>query len=278
MTNLRVEDLALKIQEMLGENYRVSVNCDVNPSANEVQVVLFTTRKPYKIEGINSEVMEIYIELYMPVLIQEKKEQILAQINSKLNGYRKGKIISSGEEYKFFSFLDFIRPLQAPVVDTGTMMQLIALTGSVLITGSNGALAGNEVETSFIFNPDNAETRLEGKVEVLSSSFALVKEAESPQMASSNIAKAFNKTQVYSYSFTLLLLKNKIGERILKGVRNIQPFELNERVDIKEIYPPFTGVDNLEIENQCVITGCQLDRNAGAFSTVNITFQDKLEL
>ena len=278
MTNLRVEDLAVKFQDLLGENYRVSVNCDINPSADKVQVVLYPSRKPYKIEGINSEVIEIYVELYMPVLIQETKEQILAQVNKALNGYRKGKIISNGEEFKFFSFLDFIRPLQAPVVDTGTMMQLIALTGSVLITGQNGALVGNEVETSFIFNPEKPEERLEGKVEVLSSSFSLVKEPESPQMASSKVAKAFNKTQVYSYSFTLLLLKDEIGERMLKGVRNILPFELNERVDIKEVYPPFKGVDNLEIENQCVITGCQMDRNAGAFTTVNFTFQDKLDL
>ena len=275
MTNLRVEDLALKIQEMLGENYRVNVNCDINPSSNKIQAVLYPTRKPYKIEGINSEVIEIYIELYMPVLIQEKKEQILAHVNRALNGYRKGIMTSNGEEFSFFSFLDFIRPLQAPVVDTGTMMQLIALTGSVLITGNDGAVASNEIKTSITLFPDNSERSITQEIEVLSATPENTVEPESPLMSREKKAKSFSKTQSNHYTYVFLLMKDKFCKAIVEGLYGEDCFELNQPFQITEVYPFW---NDLTIVKDCVLVSGSISRNAGAFATVTMTFHDRLEV
>ena len=96
-------------------------------------------------------------------------------------------------------------------------------------------------------------------------------------MSNQTVAKAFNNAQAYTYSYTILMLKNRVCERLLKAIKNIEPFGLNEEIQIVETYPSFTSV-NIEDRKSVVVTGASLDRQAGAFVSFTITFQDKLEI
>ncbi|MDD3862266.1 MAG: hypothetical protein PHV79_00205 [Clostridia bacterium] len=273
---VKLEDLAKAYETLLGAEFAVHVDSMVNVDENKIPIIMYATRMPYKIPNIDTETLQMGFSAYISCENKEAYAEKITRI-SRLLGYNKGTLSSNGNTYTYYSFLDFSRPLTDPVVDSGEFMQSLVLSGTCLISGAQGALVGNDVITELVFNPTNIETRLEGQVEVLTASCALVKDTESPQMANAVIGKSFNKTQLYSYSYQLLVLKNAIGERLLKGARNILPFGINERIDLKETFPAFTG-ESFNTTNQCVFTGIQLDRNAGAFTTATITLQDKLEL
>lgn len=273
---VKLEDLARAYEDLLGSEFAVYVDSMVNVDEDKIPIVMYATRMPYKIPNIDTETLQMGFSAYISCENKEAYAEKITRI-SRLLGYNKGTLTSNGNTYTYYSFLDFSRPLTDPVVDSGEFMQSLVLSGTCLISGAQGALVGNDVKTELIFNPADEENRLEGQVEVLSASCALVKDTESPQMANAIIGKSFNKTQLYSYSYTLLVLKNTIGERLVKGARNILPFSINERIDLKETFPAFTG-ESFNTTNQCVFTGIQLDRNAGAFTTITITLQDKLEL
>lgn len=273
---VKLEDLARAYEDLLGSEFAVYVDSMVNVDEDKIPIVMYATRMPYKIPNIDTETLQMGFSAYISCENKEAYAEKITRI-SRLLGYNKGTLTSNGNTYTYYSFLDFSRPLTDPVVDSGEFMQSLVLSGTCLISGAQGALVGNDVKTELIFNPADEENRLEGQVEVLSASCALVKDTESPQMANAIIGKSFNKTQLYSYSYTLLVLKNTIGERLVKGARNILPFAINERIDLKETFPAFTG-ESFNTTNQCVFTGIQLDRNAGAFTTITITLQDKLEL
>ena len=275
--NYKIEDVARFYSELLGKNYyNINVNCNFNTNYDAVQGILIVARKPFSIPSIDSETLEINLEFYVDSTKEVDKLRVLEEL-SKILGYRTGKFQSNNKEFTFNNYLEFNRTVTAPVVDKGNYTQVILINGTCLITGKKGGLIGNSIRTSLIINPGNLTDEIEGEVAVLESSSGLVKETESPIMANEKFAKSFNKSQVYSYSYTILLLKDKISEKLFKAAKNIEPFEINERIDLKENYPAFVG-DSFSSTKKCIITDIQLSANAGAFMSVIITLQDKLDL
>jgi len=271
---VRLEDLAKEYQKIIGNRFDIELNVNLNIDGDRENGVMLATRQPYKISNIKAESLQIVLRFYTCCEYKEDYDNTI-QILSQLAGLNKGTFESNGKTYRYYSFLDFTRPLGDPVVDTGKFYQALELMGTCLVTQTQGGvLVGNEVETDIIFGKDT-ENELRGKIEVLSASSNLVKTQEAPQMANSTIAKAFNNTQAYSYSYTILLMKNEICEKILKIIENIEPLEMNEKVIVIDHYPAFT-TDKIDKERTVVMTGGSIDRNAGAFVTATLTFQDLL--
>lgn len=271
---VRLEDLAKEYQKIIGNRFDIELNVNLNIDDERENGIMLATRQPYKISNIKAESLQIVLRFYTCCEYKNAYDDTI-QILSQLAGLNKGTFESNGKTYRYYSFLDFTRPLGDPVVDTGKFYQALELMGTCLVTQTQGGvLVGNEIETDIIFGKDT-ENELRGKIEVLSASSNLVKTQEAPQMANSTIAKAFNNTQAYSYSYTILLMKNEICEKILKIIENIEPLEMNEKVIVIDHYPAFT-TDKIDKERTVVMTGGSIDRNAGAFVTATLTFQDLL--
>lgn len=273
---IRLEDLAKVYSSIIDNVFDIKINACVEPDTIRPSALMFATRQPYKLSNIKAESLQVALRFY----VECEHEQIyndLIQKLSMLAGLNKGKFTSNEKMFRFFSFLDFARPLSEPEVNSGKFYQTLEFMGSCLVTQcEGGVLIGNEVSTEIYFNV-GLDNEFGGGLEVLSATSALVKAQESPQMANSKIGKTINTTQLASYSYTILMLKDKVCERILKALEYIEPLGVNETIKVVDTYPPFTDKE-LKTEKIVVLTGGQVDRNAGAFVTAQISLQDKLEI
>lgn len=273
---VRLEDLAKEYQKIIGNRFDIELNVNLNIDGDRENGIMLATRQPYKISNIKAESLQVVLRFYTCCEYKNEYDDTI-QILSQLTGLNKGTFESNGKIYRYYSFLDFTRPLGDPVIDTGKFYQALELMGTCLVTQTQGGvLVGNEVETKIKLDIGKP-TEMEETIEVLSANTSLIKTQETPQMANSVIAKAFNNTQVYTYSYSILMLKNKVCERLLKAIKNIEPFGLNEELQITEKYPPFTSSEIVDTKS-LVMTGANLDRNAGAFVVAELTFQDLLDI
>lgn len=273
---IRLEDLAKAYSSIIDNAFVIKVNACVEPDTIRPSALMFATRQPYKLSNIKAESLQVALRFYVECEYEEKYNDLIQKL-SMLAGLNKGKFTSNEKTFRYFSFLDFARPLSEPEVNSGKFYQTLEFMGSCLVTQcEGGVLIGNEVSTEIYFNV-GLDNEFGGGLEVLSATSALVKAQESPQMANSKIGKTINTTQLASYSYTILMLKDKVCERILKALEYIEPLGVNETIKVVDTYPPFTDKE-LKTEKIVVLTGGQVDRNAGAFVTAQISLQDKLEI
>ena len=275
---IKLEDLAAEYQKKIGNRFTIELNANTNIDGTRENAIMLATRQPYKISNIKAESLQIVLHFYTCCEYKEDYDNTI-QILSQLCGLVKGTFASNDKTYRYFSFLDFTRPLSEPVVDTGKFYQTLELMGTCLVTQTEGGvLVGNEVETKIKIDIGKP-TEMEGVIEVLTTSTSLTKTQESPQMANQTVAKTFNNSQAYTYSYTILMLKNRVCARLLKGIKNIEPFGVNEKIIIMEKYPEFIkGDGEILDEKSLILTSATLDRHAGAFTTFSITLQDRLPI
>lgn len=276
---VRLEDLAKAYSKILNDYYDLSVDFNLNIDRNKSAGFMRATRQPYKISNIKSESINVVLRFY---ICCENKERYLDEIAliTQLCGLNKMDFKSNENEYKAYSFLDFAEPLNDPQISMGKWYTTVELRGTVLCTQKvGGVLIGNEIETEITFH-QGEENEVSGKFEVLSASYSLTKTQESPQMVNSTVAKSFNTTQAYSYVYTVLILKNKLCEKIFKIIRGIEPLQLNEKVVIKEKFPSFSEneTENIVTSKDLIMIDGNMDRNAGAFVTATLSFQEKLNI
>lgn len=273
---IKLEDLAAEYQKKIGNRFTIELNANTNIDGVRENAIMLATRQPYKISNIKAESLQIVLHFYTCCEYKEDYDTTI-QTLSQLCGLVKGTFSSNGKTYRYFSFLDFTRPLSEPVVDTGKFYQTLELMGTCLVTQTEGGvLVGNEVETKIKLDIGKP-TEMEETIEVLATNTTLTKTQETPQMSNQTVAKAFNNAQAYTYSYTILMLKNKVCERLLKAIKNIEPFGLNEELQITETYPSFTG-SAISDSKSVIMTGASLDRQAGAFVSFTITLQDRINI
>lgn len=273
---IRLEDLANVYAGIINNYFDVCVNAVTRVDPIKPCGLMLATRQPYKISNIKAESMQIALRFYLECEDEDKYNDTLATLNQ-LVGYNKGTFTSNEKEFRYFSYLDFAKPLSEPEVNCGKFYQTVELMGTCLVTQqAGGVLISNEVETEICFKPGTSNEQ-SGKIEVLSSTSALVKAQESPQMANAVVGKTINTTQLFSYSYTILVLKDAISERIIKALTNVEPLGVNEKIKIIDKYPAFSG-DAFSVERNVVLTGGQINLNAGAFANAQITLQDRLDI
>ncbi len=275
---VKMEDLAAAYSALMGNRFDLSVDFNLDIEADKEMAFMRATRQPYKISNIKAESMQIVLRFYLCCEVKEKYLDDI-QIITQLCGMNKMLFESNSLQYKAYSFLDFAEPLGDPVIDCGKWHNTVELRGSILVTQlEGGVLIGNEVETKIRVDIGK-QTEMEGVIEVLASATTLTKTQESPQMANKAVAEAFNNTQAYSYSYTILLMKNAICLRLLKAIRNILPFGLNEEIRITDTYPEFVPNGGQIVDTKSVImTGGTIEINAGAFALINMTFLDRITI
>ena len=273
---IRLEDLANVYAGIINNYFDVCVNAATRVDPLKPCGLMLATRQPYKISNIKAESIQVALRFYLECENEDKYNDTLATLNQ-LVGYNKGTFTSNEKEFRYFSYLDFAKPLGDPEVNSGKFYQTVELMGTCLVTQqAGGVLISNEVETEICFKP-GTDNELSGKIEVLSSTSALVKAQESPQMANAVVGKTINTTQLFSYSYTILVLKDAVSERIIKALTNVEPLGVNEKIKITDKYPAFTD-KAFNIERNVVLTGGQINLNAGAFANAQITLQDRLDI
>ena len=144
---IKLEDLAAEYQKKIGNRFTIELNANTNIDGVRENAIMLATRQPYKISNIKAESLQIVLHFYTCCEYKEDYDNTI-QILSQLCGLVKGTFTSNGKTYRYFSFLDFTRPLSEPVVDTGKFYQTLELMGTCLVTQTEGGvLVGNEVET-----------------------------------------------------------------------------------------------------------------------------------
>ena len=273
---IQLKDLANAYSALIGNIFNIKVNVETEVDPLRSSGIMLATRQPYKIDNIKAESLQVALRFYVCCENEEEYNETI-KILSQLVGLNKGNFTSNEKTFKYYSFLDFARPLSDPEINSGKFYQTLELMGTCLVTQTaGGVLIGNEVETEIAFNV-GTENELSGKIEVLSATSALVKTQEAPQMVNKQVGGAINNSQLFSYSYTILVLKNAICERLVKALENIEPIGVNEAIRVVDKYPAFTG-EAFSATKTTVLTGAQINRNAGAFTNILLTLQDKLEL
>ena len=283
---IKLEDLANTYAQIIGNYMDIKLNVATDVDPYRSQAIMFATRQPYKISNIKAEQLQIALRFYVCCETETEYNEAI-KILTQLLGYNKGIFTSNEKQFKYFSFLDLQRPLGDPEVNSGKFFQTLELVGQCLVTQcKGGAFVANEIKTMLYLDPATITTEAgeevtnyatQGEIEVLSSVTTLAKNQESPQMSNDVVGKAINTTQSYSYTMTILILKDAIGERLIKALENIQPIGLNEAIKLEKQYPAFTG-DKFKVEKTVVMTGGVLKEDAGTFVTAEISLQDKLEI
>lgn len=273
----RIEDLAKVYENILGSPYySIDVYSNLKIDGAAIQGIIKPYRRPYKLSNIKAETVELIFEFYISVRKKQDKLDELSTL-SKICGLRKGTFTSNGKSYTYHSFLDFASPANSPIADFGDYTQVVVITGTCLVSEADGgALVSNEIKTELIINPGK-ENEISGEIEVLSMGFGNTKTSESPQLINKTAACTFNRSQNYNYTYTIIVQKNKIGERLIKAARNIEPFALNEIVKIKDKFPVFSE-ESFTVTTECVVLDCSYSGMAGAFGTITLTLHDALTL
>lgn len=276
-TSYRIEDLAKVYENILGSPYySIDVYSNLKIDGNVVQGILKPYRRPYKLSNIKAETVELIFEFYISVRKTQDKFDELSTL-SKICGLQKGTFESNGKTYTYHSFLDFASPANSPIANFGDYTQVVVITGTCLVSEvDGGALVSNEIKTKLTFNCGTDE-EIEDYVEILNVQYGNTEQTESPILANSDTAKSFNRAQNSSFAYTILLQKNKVGKRLLKAARKIEPFELNEIIKVTDYYPAFDNDGPFNISNDCIVAGCDFAGQAGAFATITLTLQEALK-
>lgn len=274
--SFNMEDLAKVYEQILSDkHFNVDVYSNLSNNDNYVQGIMKPYRRPFKLKNIKAETVELTFEFFIKITKKQDKLDELKTI-SKICGYLTKEFASNGKNYKIHSFLDFANPPSSPVIGMGEFTQCIVVTGTCLVSEPSGALVSNELKTEITFNK-GLENQINGFVEVLAHGFGPTTTPESTHMLNNDIASSYNKNQVYTFTYSILVLKNKVCERLVKAARQIQPLKLNESIFVKDYFPAFDN-EPFEIENECIAVGCSFSGVAGAFATIELVLHNKLNL
>lgn len=265
-----LESLGNAFQQIVGNKFKLAVNNSVDLEEQRYPLVMYATRNPYKIDNINSETLDLAFETRIEVNTQEEMFDAIAALN-RLIGLNKGEIVEGGHTFRFYSQLDFSRPLTPPEVDEAQFVQNLYITGSCLIARDDGALIGNEVSVNLTFNR-GTEGEISSDIEVLEARTNLICDAKSPQMANTDQASSISGSIGYNYVYTALIMKkNSAHLRLLKALLGKEPLGLNEEVYLTETWPEF------EFEQSCILTEGAVVKNRGAFVIVEFTLNKRLD-
>ncbi len=265
MKTIKIEDVAKIYQDLLGHAYNVQVNNILQYTDNKIQACIYPTRRPYKVKGINSEVLEIYIEIYIPVKQREKQDTILNHINNSINGLKEGEFESVGDAWSFCSTLDFTRPLVPPQIDSGNICQLITLQGNVLVSASDGAMLLNDFEQTLIIEEENETTT--GVLRVLKDDLNVENEPEQVFLCNEKMGGAYNKTQLSGKSITILLMNDPLCKRLVLAMEKIRPFHQNQIVEVETSIKKW-GESHI---SKYILGNISRNGIAGAFSQITLT-------
>lgn len=265
MKTIKIEDVAKIYQDLLGHNYDVNVNNILEFSKNKIPVCVYPTRRPYKVKGINSEVLEIYIEVYIPITERLNQDNILNHINQTINGLQEGEFESGGETWSFYSTLDFTRPLMPPQIDSGSFNQLLSLQGNILVSASDGAMLLNDIEQTLTIT--EGETITTGELRVLRDDLNVENSPEQIFLCNEKMGGAYNKTQMSGKTITILLMNDPLCKRLVMAMEKIKPFDINQIFEIETKFKKWNESYTLKY----VLTNLSRSSSAGAFSQISLT-------
>lgn len=271
MKCVNIEDIAKVYGDLLGHNYCADVNSNFNFTGKKIQVCIYPTRTPYKVRNINSEVIQIAIEIYMPVTYTAQRDAILNHINKSINGLQEGEFESNGDTWSYCSTLDFTRPLMAPMVDSGQFMQLVSLQGQILVSASDGAMLLNDIKHELTIDEvdeNGVITTTYGELKVLEDDTSSQNEPEATLMCNEAFASAYNKTQSSSMSINILLMNDNLCKRLVKAIERIEPFDKNQIFKLDTTYKKW----DLKSSQEYILTSAVRSGRAGAFSVISLTF------
>lgn len=259
-----LKDIVKEYQEILGENFKVKLEADIEPQSDKVQCVLTLGRKPFMVTGIDSESFDVLIQCYVPTNTEMQQYNLMHEL-SLLTLPVQGEIVSGGKTYNYNSFLT-IRQSGAPQVDTGQFMQLKTLTGALFVTSqSDGAALSNSVEYEFYdLEPieANEDTITGGKLITtqMTADYSALEKA--PRKMNQNRATTFLSNKAHYVTLNFYVQPNEISEKLIKFLKGD---EIDENA-IWWLKENWTAFDGLSFTNKVKIkAGSKITAIGGGF-------------
>lgn len=262
MIDLR--DIAKEYQRLLGDNFKVKLETDIEPQSDKVQCVLVPSRKPFMVSGIDSESFDILLQCYAPVNSEMQQYNIMHEL-SLLTLPIQGEIVSNGKTYNYNSFLT-IRQSTTPQVDTGQFMQVKTLTGALFVTDQNdGAVLSNSIDYEFYdSDPEDEEneTLLGSKIIVSQMTADYSPLEKSPRKMNENRASTFLSNKAHYTTLQFYVQPNALAEKLVKFLKG-ETTDENAIWYLKETWNAF---DDLKFLNKVKIkAGSKIMAIGGGF-------------
>ena len=274
MTDYNFIDLDIikyHFNQVLGADYSVNLfSADfVSLSDKRTQVTFQAKRRPIAVDGVKSETLDIVLYFRVNVL---KKEQILKDIK-KLLGFQTYTIATIGEValtpcYLINSYLSLDMPYGTPMNDCGEIMTDYTVTGTMLISNSNGGgVISNFIETKISFM--NGLLKYEGSLMTLNSRLKPAYTTDSPLYLGNNKGQARVLAKISAITVTCFNLNRELDNLLLQVIQGDK--DINQ-ITLTRTYNN-NGIMDESTKNYIIIDG-SIDENAGAFQTYSLTFQE----
>lgn len=264
-------DIAKEYQSILGDNFLVKIDNEINPSEEKIQCVLTLGRAPFSVRGVDSETFEVALNCYPSINSDMQNANVLYQL-SLLTLPINGEIISGTEIYNYDSFLSFRQPTN-PVVDTGEFKQVKILTGSLFVTNqASGAILGNNIKIEMYTEepiPANDLTNIGGELAVTTQTIDFLAIEKSPKKMNDTRATTFLSNKAHPNSIKFFLLPNEICKNIVQYLEDDGRDE-NTIWWIKRTYEDLELTYTRKVK---IKSGSKIQALAGGFAEIILALQ-----
>lgn len=280
--------VAMEINRRLGSTFRVHVNG--NPLIDRiglgVEVVMSAQRTPFSIKNVDSETMEITLEIWSNCETAEKRTKVLHDL-SEILGHSTGVLesaeIGEDEKYKNYDYAMFFeiqQPMSPPQVDMGVFRQLLILRGNILISGQvEGAVMSNNIFTYLTSSETDGEGNpYRGYLPALSFAGSTEYGSENYRNVNSSVSDVEQVAEVWTAEITALLLNRPFDSYLSKRLQLVKNYSdgnehervnrMNEVFTLERILPDYTYSKRMKL------LGGNIVEQAGAFAQIKLTFQE----
>ena len=265
----KLEDLVTVYMGLLGKNYyNIEINCNLNVrSQATVEGIMFAARKPFSISGLGAQTVELNFEFYVNVTRTQGKLNALDNIANKILGTKTGEFKSNGLNLTYNSFLEFGRPISAPVVDAGQFTQVVMVNGSCFVSlKEGGVMMSNDIITSLTFK-GVTERVYPDTVSIFNQ-----RVPDIPQKLNMNESTAIAEKQNISRTLRIYLRRTPLHNALIDYIENLDDTaDTNEPIIITRKYP------NSTIGKDCILLTGNIIERPGAFAIMELVIQRKQE-
>jgi hypothetical protein len=257
-------DIAKEYQNILGDNFTVKLDNDIDPRGTKTQCVLTLGRRPFMVTGIDSESFDVVMNFYPSINSEMQNINALYEM-SILTAPLSGDIVSNGKTYNYNSFLSFRQPAN-PQVDTGEFKQVKTITGSLFVTSdTDGAILSNFIDYEFYDQEpteENEDTITGGQLIVSQMTADFMAMEKSPRKMNKSISATYLSNKTHMVSIQFYTRPDAICEKLIKFLKGDNTNE-NAIWYLKETWNAF---ENLSFTNKVKIkAGSKIIAIGGGF-------------
>ncbi|MEG1528742.1 MAG: hypothetical protein RR405_00175 [Clostridia bacterium] len=274
--------LAGYFNSVLGSTFIVKANCLATPiDGPQTVCTLHATRVPFAIADVRSETMNVTFYFRVRWFPEKEREQTILEMK-RLLGYQRFGITEkmcivddttheecatpTDKSYNCTSFLEMQPPMGTPQVDSGGKYLDMQITGTILVTDSDGgAVMSNDIVTFAKLNDTDNPVPL--PIVYISSNDGFNIEMRVPTGKISPIpAPTYSENK---QTIQALYLAREFDKNLVTGIKNKQQMHIY----LDEVFDT-----NMTVSRKYTVLSLSLTRSAGAYTQYTMDLQECSEI